>query len=848
MKFFRHRGGRRVVLVAGALFIALLGTAVAIGALATSEHAGPQGDGTAYTSYGWKVTPAGKQVAVGERPYGSAMSPDGKHLLVSNDGVGDQSLQVVDAGSGAVVQTLHYPAPQALFVGVAYSPDGKRAFAAGGDQSVVHTYDVAADGTLEETAPLALAVDDGQGNKLRPFPAGLAVSADGAKLFVADDFDNTLSIFDLATSKETRVALSSAQCVIGDWGDVSEGKNCEFPYTVALSANGKSAYVSDWGQQTVDVVDVASAKLTSKITVGTHPSALALSPKGDHLFVANTDSDDVSDIDTATNHVVRTIALAPYRNAPVGSNPEALSVSPDGSRLYVANAGDNDLAVVDLRSLKGRVKGLIPTGWYPTGVHVSSDGKRLLVLSAKGLGAGPNPAGPNPTKDPESGGDQYIGSMIQGSLAVIDTPQWKDLRGYTDQVRHNDGFDRGAAVRTLGVHQHVVPVRPGDPSPIKHVIVMVNENRTYDQVLGDLGKGNGDPSITLFGPDVAPNHHALSSAFTTLDNTYAVGEVSDDGWEWTAAANANSFTQKTFPTNYGGRGAFYAGEGGTRAAAPGRDPWHAYLWDSLDEAGISYRNYGWWATDVPPVSVYNAPTLAANTDPAYAGFNMAISDQTRFAEWTKEFDGYVASGKLPSVEFIKFPRDHTCGTNPACPTPQAMVADSDYAMGRLVDAVSHSSYWASTAIFEIEDDAQDGPDHVDAHRTVAHVISPYTQTGKVDSTFYSSVSVLRTIELILGVHPLTQFDAAATPMLGSFTDRPNLAPYTAIVPKQPLDTMNTASAPMAAEAASWNFSKEDRAPEDLLNKSIWEGVKGADSPMPAPRHELFAAQRDPDGD
>ena len=267
--------------------------------------------------------------------------------------------------------------------------------------------------------------------------------------------------------------------------------------------------------------------------------------------------------------MTRTISLAPYRDAPVGTNPEALSVSSDGSRLYVANAGDNDVAVVDLGSPKGRVKGLIPTGWYPTGVHVASDGKHLLVLNAKGLGAGPNAAGPNPTKDPESGPDQYIGSMIQGSLSVIATPQGKDLRTYTDQVRHNDGFDRGASVRTFGVHQHVVPVRPGDPSPIKHVIVMVNENRTYDQVLGDLGKGNGDPSITLFGPDIAPNHHALASAFTVLDNTYTVGEVSDDGWEWTAAGNANSFDQKTFPTNYGGRGAFYAGEGGTRAAAPG---------------------------------------------------------------------------------------------------------------------------------------------------------------------------------------------------------------------------------------------------------------------------------------
>ena len=847
MKLHRPRSAWSAVLGVAITAVVLGGAAVAVGAFSGDRHAGPQGDGTAYTSYGWRVTPAGAQTALGERPYGSALSPDGSRLLVSNDGTGDQSLMVVDTQTGATLQTLHYPAPKALFIGVSYSPDGKHAYASAGDNNLVRTYAVAADGSLTEGAPLNLATDDGQGHKLRPFPAGLAVSADGSKLFVADDFDNTLSIVDVASGSETRVSLSDQTCVIGDWGDTSNGQNCEFPYAVALSADGTTAYVSDWGQSTVDVVDLAAAKLIGKVTVGTHPSALALSPAGDRLYVADTDSDDVSVVSTASKTVEQTISLAPYHRAPAGTNPNALAVSHDGTRLYVANAGDNDVAVVDAASPRGRVLGLIPTGWYPTGVHVSADGARLLVINAKGLGAGPNPGGPVPTKDPESAPDQYIGSMVLGSLSLVDLPSAPtQLHDLTQQVRRNDGFGDAGLLAIVGNHQRVVPIFPGGSSPIKHVIVMVNENRTYDQVLGDLGKGNGDPALALFGNDVAPNHHALADRFTTLDNTYAIGEVSDDGWEWTAAANANSFDQKTWPTNYGGRGAFYAGEGGTHAAAPGRDPWHSYLWDSLDTAGISYRNYGWWATDVPPVSVYNAPTLAAHTDPLYAGFNMAISDQTRFAEWKREFDGYVAGKTLPSLEFIKFPRDHTCGTSPSCPTPQAMVADSDYALGQLVDAVSHSPYWRSTAIFEIEDDAQDGPDHVDAHRTVAHVISPYTQTGKVDSTFYSSVSVLRTVELILGLHPLTQFDATATPMVRSFTNHPNPAPYSAIVPKQSLDQMNAASAPMAALSASWDFSQEDRAPEDLLNRAIWEGVRGAGSKLPAPRHSLFPAQRDSD--
>jgi YVTN family beta-propeller protein len=838
---------RRAVLGLAMAGTVLGGAAVAVGALAGDKHPGPQADGTAYTSYGWRVSPAGTQEPLGDRPYGSVLSPDGKRLLVSNNGVGDQSLMVVDTATGKTVQTLHYPAPQALFLGVAYTPDGKRAFASAGDNNLVRTYAVASDGTLTEGAPIKLAVDDGQGHALRPFPAGLAVSHDGAKLFVADDFDNTLSIVDLASGKETRVPLSDKQCVIGSWGDTSNGQDCEFPYAVVLSADDKTAYVSDWGQSTIDVVDTTKASLTGNVEVGTHPSALALDPTGEHLYVADTDSDEVSVVSTTTATVEKTISLAPYREAPVGTNPNALALSSDGSRLYVANAGDNDVAVVDTGP-RGGVLGLIPTGWYPTGVHVSSDGARLLVLNAKGLGAGPNPGGPVPTKDPSSGADQYIGSMIVGSLSLIDLPRKQaELKVMTKQVRINDGFGGDGPLVKIGGDQHIVPLRPGGKSPIKHVIVMVNENRTYDQVLGDLQKGNGDPSLTLFGNDVTPNHHSFANRFTTLDNIYAVGEVSNDGWEWTAAGNANSFDQKTWPTSYGGRGSFYSGEGGTLGAAPGRDPWHSYLWDSLDEAGISYRNYGWWATDVPPVSVYNEPTLAAHTDPKFAGYNLGISDQDRFAEWKREFDGYVANGDLPTLEFIKFPRDHTCGTSPKCPTPQAMVADSDYAFGRLVDAVSHSKYWASTAIFQIEDDAQDGPDHVDAHRTVAHVISPYTQTGKVDSTFYSSVSVLRTVELLLGLHPMTQFDAAATPMVKSFTDHPDMTPYSVIVPKQPLDQMNAASAPMAAESARMNFSHEDRAPENLLNLAIWQGVKGAHSPMPARVHALFAALRDCDG-
>ena len=844
-----RRHGRIAAMAAGVVAAVCATSAVAL--VVGSGHAGPQGDGTAVTPTGWKVTPAGKQSTLGERPYGLARSPDGGTLLVSNDGVNEQSLMVVDAASGAVRQKLAYPAPEALFLGVVYSPDGKHAYASAGQNDEIHAYDVGANGLLTETAPIPLDTFDDSGDRLHPFPSGLAVSPDGKTLYVADHFGNALSIVDIATGDETRVPVIDETCAIGPLGDPSEGKNCAFPYAVTLSEDGTKAYVSNWGQNTVAVVDTAKGELIKRIEVGTHPSAMTLSPAEPRLFVANSESDSLSVIDTRSDTVVRTTSVHPYRDAPVGSAPNAIAISDSGRRLYVADAGNNAVTVFSVGAARDKRLGYIPTGWYPTGVALDPDGRTLYVENSRGLGAGPNPGGPVPGKTPESPPDQYIGSMIKGSLSIVDVPSTgAGLRRLTEQVIENNGFDDKAAVRDPGTDQHVVPDKVGDRSPIKHVIYVVNENRTYDQVLGDLGRGNGDPKLTLFGPDITPNHHELAKRFTTLDNLYAAGEVSDDGWEWSTGANASSLTQKSQPTNYGGRGHFYVGEGGTLGAAPGKDPKKSYIWDALDAAHISYRNYGFWASGTAPVEVLNEPNLLANTDRAFPGFNMAIPDQTRFAEWNREFKNYVRNDNLPAVEFIKFPRDHTCGTDPACPTPRAMVADSDLATGKLVEAVAHSKYWKSTAIFVIEDDAQDGPDHVDAHRTLGHVISPYTQTGKVDSTFYSSTSMLRTMELILGLQPMTQFDAAATPLSASFTDKANDAPYHALVPKVSLTEPNPATAAMARTSAKMDFSTEDRAPAAELNRAIWKSVRGRHSRMPAPRHALkVVTQKDTrDGD
>jgi YVTN family beta-propeller protein len=812
-----RRGMPSRLAVAGALgtLAALAATVIAVAAGGLT--AGPRGDGTGVTPNGWIVDPAGTQVQVGGRPYGLALSPDGGRLLLSNDGQGTQSLMAVDTAAKSVAQTLPYSSPQALYLGVVYAPDGKRAYASAGGNNKVRTYQVAADGSLTETAAIALPAGS--------YPGGLATSADGKRLYVANDLGESLAIVDTATG-----TVASTTPV---------GHN---PYTVALSKDGTRAYVSNWGGNTVSAANAVTGASLGQVTVGTHPSALAVNPVSGELYVANSDGDSISVVDTASGAVTKTIDLAPYPNAPVGTSPDALAVAPNGKTLYVANAGDNDVAVVDLDA--GTVAGLIPVGWYPTGLAVSKDGSQLYVTNGKGLGAGPNPNGPTPYHG--SSEDQYSGSMITGTLSFVDVPaNAGQLQKLTEQVIRNDDLCQGANVRGTDAGTSVIPRRVGEPSPIKHVIYVIKENRTYDQEFGSLGKGNGDPTLDLFGDDSAPNARALQRRFVTLDNLYASSEVSADGWSWSTEATANTYDQKNWPANYSGRGRGYDFEGTNLATAASKDPNNSYIWDRLARAGISFRNYGFWDTGTIPASVSPLePELAATTDTQYPGYNLTITDQTRIAEWLKEFHGYETAGSLPAVQFVRLPNDHTAGTTPGRPTPKAMVADNDLALGKLVDAVSHSKFWATTAIFVIEDDAQNGPDHVDAHRTIAQVISPYSQTGRVDSTFYSTVSMLRTMELIVGLPPLTQFDAAATPMIDSFANKPDLTPYSAITPSQSLTETNGANAVMAAASARMSFGNADQAPEGQLNEAIWKSVKGANSPMPKPKHTLGAVDTD----
>ncbi|MEV7239429.1 glutaminyl-peptide cyclotransferase [Streptomyces sp. NPDC051020] len=796
----------------------LVGTSsVAAAAAVLPDYAGPQPDGTSVTTYGWRVTPAGDQTPLGEKPFGSALSPDGKYLAVSNDGKATQSLSLVEAATGKTVQQINYSRPQALFIGLAWSPDGSKLYASAGGNDKIRVYTLTG-GQLAEGTSITMPKGS--------FPAGIALSSDGTRMYVADNGKGALSTVDTATGRVL--------------GTVATGPN---PFAVGLSADGGSAYVTNWGTNTVSAVDTATLTVRKNLQVGSHPTAIIRNPATGELLVAVTDADKIIGINPADDSITHSIDLAPYPGAPVGTSPQGLDISPDGRTLYVANAGNNDVAVVRLAEKPGqqdKVAGLIPTGWYPTTVTLTHDG-RLLVTNAKGLGAGPNPNGPNPTSSTPIDDSQYTASMIMGTLSSIPVPSQDQLAHYTQQVRKNDRFEGNGSTGSSSV----IPARPGDPSPIKHVIYIVKENRTYDNMYGSLGKGNGDPSLNLFGDESAPNQRALARKYVTLDNFYADGAVSSDGWMWATAAASNSYNEHLWPVAYSARG---RGDDShyTLATDPGKITGDSRIWDRLDDAGVSFRNYGMWSTGFPAQVVPTEPRLIPYSDPDFAGPNMDIKDQARVDAWMKEFNQYVADDNLPTMQFVRMGNDHTYATVPGKPTPRAMVADNDLAVGRIVDAVSHSKYWKDTAIFITEDDAQNGADHVDAHRTAALVVSPYTQTGKVDSTMYSTVSMMRTMELLAGIGPLTQYDAAATPMTESFTDKPDFEPFTATTPSQSLDQLNPANAPMAAQSAKMNFSDVDQVPEDISNEAIWKSVKGADSTMPAPRNFVTGASGDND--
>jgi YVTN family beta-propeller protein len=809
--------------------IALCGV-VATAALALYEtrRVGRQPDGSFLTPTGQTLTPAGAHVEVSDRPLGMVLSPDGKSLaVVTGSNFAPRSLHLVDMASKAVTQTI--PIGDS-FVGVAFDASGQKLYVGGGKDNEIKIFERPATGEFGQTASVKISGSA---------PSGLALSGDGRTLYVALNLKHALAIIDTASLSVKEVAVGS------------------FPYTVAV--RGGKVYVSNWGGRrpnaddttdgafpvvldprtgipasgTVTVIDAATAKVLRHIDVGLHPSAMAASGDGTRLYVANANSDSISVVDTGSDNVVRTLNVRLFRGAPLGSSPNALALSRDGKTLYVANGANNAVAVVNPLDSANPVRGFIPTGWYPTAVTLSADGRQLCVASGYGFGSiAPLPAGQT--------GRSYKDRV--GVVSILDVPARKQLAAYTAQVRLNNHAEQ--TPQRPADPRHPIPMDAGRASPIRHVFYIIKENRTYDQVFGDIERANGDASLVQFGRDVTPNHHALAESFVLLDNYYAPGDQSALGHRWCTQGYASDWLHKY--------------SNGRNDANPMLFAPSDFLWDNAKAHKLTVRNYGergsttitpasagWseiyadWKSGAGKIAIKASPSVLGLRDiyhPRYPGFNMKITDQLRASEFLKEFAEFEKNGNLPRLIVLLLPQDHTDGTAPGYPTPRACVADNDLALGRIVEAISRSRYWKESAIFVTEDDAQNGVDHVDGHRTVGLVISV------VDSTFYTTINMYRTIEQILGLPVSNQFDLAAEPMFSVFSANPDFTQYKVSPNRIPLDEMNPPLKALrglprrlAESSMRMDFSEPDAADEDALNRAIWHSVKGYGARYPGRR-------------
>jgi hypothetical protein len=782
---------------------------------------GQQSGGEVLLPTQWSLMPAGKQVALGDFPVNVALHPKEPWAAVLHAGFGAHEIVIVDLKKGKVVSRVVLPQ---CFYGLCFDREGKRLFASGGEFSVVHQFQFT-DGLLSDQRRIQVADPD-----KNFIPAGLACSVDGQSLFVANAWGDTLA----------RISLSDpAAPKHHDLGKDS------YPYTPLPSPDGKRVFVSLWNQSAVAVFDITADKFVARWSTASHPTEMTLSPDAKALYVACANGNTVVVLDTDTGKTLETINSALYPQAPHGSTPNSLALSPNGKVLFIANADNNNLAVIDVSEHgRSRSLGYIPVGWYPTSVRYSAADNQIYVANGKGLLPKANRQGPNPLIPAGSVGTlrEYIGGLLRGTLSAIPAPSPEDMARYTKQTYRCSPLksDRSAVAKPRE-QDNPIPAKVGAASPIKHCVYIIKENRTYDQVFGDLPKGNGDASLCIFPERVTPNHHALARQFVTLDNFYVEGEVSADGHEWTMAAYATDFVEKTWPLNYrkGGRGIFrYPSEG----ALPIAFSAGGYIWDRCKESGVSYRSYGEFVTNAEKAGdpgTVSMPALEGHFDPLYRSFDMEYTDVDRAKRFITELRQFEQAGAMPGFIVMRLPNDHTSGTKVGAHTPIAAVGDNDLALGLVVEALSHSKFWKETAIFVIEDDAQNGSDHVDAHRTVALVISPFTKQEHVDSSMYSTASMLRTMELILGLKPMTQFDAAALPMYESFQAKADLRPYDHRAANVDLNAVNDPEAPLSDVSAKLDFSREDAADDLVLNEIVWKAVRGADSVMPPPVRASF---------
>jgi len=764
---------------------------------------------------GWSVSPVGKSLPLGDLPLQIAVSPSQKYLAVTNNGQSEQSIQLVSTKPFRLLSEISIA--KAWF-GLVFSDDEKFLYASGGNDNWILKY-VIKKNKLVVADTLIL----GKKWPEKISPAGLAVDDQKNILYVVTKENNSLYLID-----------TKSKSVIGTYPLGSEGYQCR------LSPDKKELYISSWGGDKVLVFDTVKKSFISEIKVGDNPNDLCLTKNGNYLFVANANDNSVSVIDIKKRKVIETLNTALYPQSPIGSTPNSVALSGDDKTLFIANADNNCLTVFDVTnpgSSKG--KGFIPTGWYPTSVRVANN--LIYVANGKGFSSLANPQGPNPTRKGRSviyqKGDtskvvkeQYIGGLFKGTLSSIKIPDEKTLARYSKLVYENTPYQKEKELAAHGEKGNPIPQKVGGTSPIKYVFYVIKENRTYDQVLGDVPQGNGDTSLTLFGEFYTPNQHALANEFILLDNFYADAEVSADGHNWSMGAYATDYLEKTWVTSYGSRGGGYDAEG-NRAIANNKE----FIWDVCSEHNVSYRSYAEFTNN----GKATIPVLENNFCASYTGWDMKVRDTTRFYQWKNDFDSLLTLDKVPQFNTLRFINDHTEGLRKGRPTPFAHVADNDLAVGLFVDYLSRSPIWKETAIFIIEDDAQDGPDHVDAHRTTAYVAGGFVKRNFVDHTMYSTSSMLRTMELILGLPPMSQYDAAAEPMWRCFSTVPNIAPFTARPINVDLDAKNTAENIWQEKSETLDFTEADRIPDGEFNKIIWYAVKGLDAEYPGTRRAAF---------
>jgi YVTN family beta-propeller protein len=782
---------------------------------------------------GWRIAPAGKHLQVGDLPLSLVQSPDGRYAVVENNGYAKPTLTVVDLKRFVVLDRVPL---DSAWLGLAWHPDGKRLYASAGSANAVYELSWRPGAMkVEATIPL--------GDRVKgTFTGGLAIHPDGRRLYAVNPLGQSLAVLDLESRRVLKTVSLPAE-----------------PYTCLVSRDGKTLFVSSWGGARVLLFDPETLESRGEVATGEHPSAMAESPDGARIFVACANTNAVWVVDAASRKADEQIGTSLFPQAPPGSTPNSVALSADGRMLLVANADNNTVSVVDVsRPGRSAPLGTIPTGWYPTSATFSVDGKRILVLSGKGLTSQANPRAPQPG-DP--GDSEYVAALLTGTLSVVDVPDTKTLSAYTQTAHRLSAYtDAKRLAPEAAPRDSAIPARVGATSPIKHVFYVVRENRTYDQILGDVAAGNGDATLCLFGENVTPNAHALAGEFVLFDNFYVDAEVSADGHAFSTAAYAADSIEKLWPQYYGRHDGKFLTEGG----GPDRNaygnitaPAQGYIWDHAKRAGVSVRSYGEFAVpqteaaeDHPGPGPYrgSVPGLLGNVAPDYPPWDLSIPDGRRVDAWLAEFRRFEQDGKLPQLSIIRLGNDHTSGTKAGMPTPMAMIAENDAALGRIVEAISKSRYWKDSALFVLEDDAQDGPDHVDAHRSVAFVASPYARRGAVDSTLYTTSAMLRTIELILGIAPMSQYDAAARPMYAAFRATPDARPFTAIPPRVSIDEKNDAQEWGAEASAAMDFGEADRAPDRQLNEIIWKSVRGPGSPMPPSVRAAFVRPLERDED